>query len=187
MNDLLKAIAVTAELTGTEWSKDAARAVAEELSQYPLAQVKIALTECRKSLKGRLTLAEIINRIPSGHPGPEEAWAIVSRSMNNEQISIVWTDEMREAYGVACALADDPIAARMAFKESYGPLVSAARSNRQQPSWSVSLGYDVAGRELAVQEAVEKGRLSIEQASRLVPSLPPIATETLRLIAGVGK
>lgn len=33
--NLLKAIAVTAELTGTELSIDAARMMAEDLSQYP--------------------------------------------------------------------------------------------------------------------------------------------------------
>lgn len=182
MNDVIKAIAVTAELMGTEWSKDAARAVAEELSLYPVESVKASLSRCRKELKGRLTLTEILDRLPGGHPGPEEAWSCISRAMGNEQLSLCWTDEMREAYGAAANLCDDPIASRMAFKEVYAKLVSEARADRKHPSWSLSLGFDMTGRELAAQEAISKGRLTLDQARRIVPSLPEPSRETLALV-----
>lgn len=181
---IVKALTLAFQYVQQTMADAALEEMACDLADYPEGHVLAALKRCRSELKS-IRFADIIDRIPGGHPGPEEAWAIISRSMNNEQISIVWTDEIREAYGVACALADDPVAARMAFKELYSPLVSASRANRKQPSWSVSLGYDVAGRERAVQEAVEKGRISLEHARQLVPSLPPIAPQTLKLLAGV--
>lgn len=182
MNDLIKVIAVTAELMGTEWSKDAARAVAEELACYPVESVKASLSRCRKELKGRLTLTEILDRLPGGHPGPEEAWSCISQAMGNEQLSLCWTDEMREAYGAAANLSEDKVAARMAFKEVYTKLVSDARAKRTPLNWSLSLGYDVQVREVAAQEAISKGRLTIEQARKVVPSLPPPSPDTLALL-----
>ena len=186
MNDLIKAIAVTAELTGTEWSKEAARAVAEELSQYRLEDVKIALTECRKSLKGRLTLAEILDRIPSGHPGPEVAWATIAKAIGNEALTLVWTDQMREAYGVASQLSDDPVQARMAFKEQYQESVKQSRQAGLKPRWTVSLGHDPKGREGALLEAVSKGQIDYDYAKTLVPMLPAPSKQTLEIIKRIG-
>ena len=186
MSELIKAIAVTAELMGTEWSKDAARAVAEELTLYPVESVKLALSRCCKELKGRLTITDILDRLPGGHPGPEEAWSCISRAMGNEQLSLCWTDEMREAYGAAANLSEDKISARMAFKEVYMKLVSEARSKRLPVKWSLSLGHDVQGREAAAQEAVSKGRLSLDQARRVVPSLPETSRVALDLMKRIG-
>jgi hypothetical protein len=169
MSELIKAIAVTTEMLGTEWSEETARAVAEELSHYPIEGVKIALLECRRKLKGRLTLADILDRIPSGHPGVEEAWAMIAKAMTNEALTLVWTDEMREAYGVANGVAEEPVQARMAFKEKYTQLVSEARAKRMTPKWSVSKGTDKADQERAILEAVAQGRLTSSFAHRLLP------------------
>ena len=102
--------------------------------------------------------------------------------MGNEQLSLCWTDEMREAYGAAANLSEDKVAARMAFKEVYTKLVSDARAKRTPLNWSLSLGYDVQVREVAAQEAISKGRLTIEQARKVVPSLPPPSPDTLALL-----
>lgn len=142
--------------------------MAIDLSGYPEPLVLAALKRCRSELRS-IKFSDILDRIPGGHPGPEEAWGIICRVMGNEAVSIVWTDEMREAYGAASALADDPVAARMAFKEVYVRAVSAARLAMKQPSWTVSLGYDPRGREAALLEAVELGRLLPDQAQRLLP------------------
>ena len=155
--------------------------VVDELANYPVAAVLAALARCRRELR-KLTLADILDRLPGGHPGPEEAWALVSRCLNNEQVSIVWTDEMRAAYAIAAALAKDPMAARMAFKESYSVRVSEARARRESPAWSVSLGFDPQLRELACQEAVHKNQLSAQHVARLVSSSEPISESTLALI-----
>lgn len=170
MSDLLKALAVTAEVVGTDWSDAAAEYIAGELKAYPLSDVQMALKTCTKDLRGkRLTLSEILDRLPSGHPGPEEAWATISRAMNNDALSLVWSDEMREAYGMANNLADDPVAARMAFKETYQKLVGQARAEGRQPKWSVSRGADKADLERVILEGVKQGRLSAPYAQRLLP------------------
>jgi hypothetical protein len=184
--DVGKAVIVTCELVGQTLSDAAIEGIVAELSRYPEASVMEALLRCRRELR-RLTLADILDRVPGQHPGPEEAWGLVSRCLANEQISIVWTEEMREAYGTAAALASDPVAARMAFKEVYSKLVSTARAHRQSPAWSVSLGYDPHGRELALTEAVQKNQISQDHAARLLPSVSAVAPEVQALVEQLSK
>lgn len=166
--NLLKAIAVTAELTGTELSVDAARTMADDLSQYPEEAVSKALTKCRLELKTRMSLADIISRIDDGRPGAEEAWAMIPK---DEQGSVVWTDEMAQAYGVAYQLINEghTIQARMAFIEVYRDRCQKAREIKLPVKWSPSLGFDVEGREQVLIDAVENGRLTSDHAKRLLP------------------
>lgn len=175
---LLQAIAVTAELTGTQLSAPAARTLAEDLSRYPEAQVMGALTRCRKEIRGRLTVAEIVARLDDGRPGAEEAWAMIPR---DEAGSVVWTNEMREAYAAAAPLIaeDETIPARMAFLERYRALVQAARDAGTPTRWEASLGYDPRGRERALLEAVEQGKLAREHVMRLLPHRDTAAADKL--------
>lgn len=166
--NLLKAIAVTAELTGTELSEDAARMMAEDLSQYPEELVMKALTKCRRELKTRMSLADVISRIDDGRPGAEEAWAMIPK---DESGSVVWTEEMAEAYGVACQLINDgdTVQARMAFIEVYRDRCAKARDAGVQVKWIPSLGHDPHGRESVLMDAVEKGRLTAQHVAGLLP------------------
>lgn len=164
---LLQAIAVTAELTGTELSPAAAKVMATDLAAFPEPQVIGALTRCRRELKGRMTVADVLTRLEDGRPGPEEAWSMIPKS---EAATVVWTDEMSQAMAVAGPLMDSPVQARMAFLEKYRELVRQAREDKRPPCWWVSLGHDVLGREGPVLEAVERGRLTVAQASNLLPS-----------------
>ena len=177
---LLEALGVTCELTSTSLSEGAMRVIAEECAKYPEAQVLGALRKCCKQLKGKLTLADILARLDDGRPGPEEAWSTVSSAMTNEARTIVWSDEMREAFGVANALVDDQVAARMAFKEQYVRLVDNARESGIPASWSVSLGTDVPGRESAILEGVKQGRLSATYTQKLLPH--PEDPQTIQLL-----
>lgn len=127
--ELLQAIAVTAELTDTDLSEAAARAMARILSEYPEQQVLKALDKCVRELKGKLRPDDVISRLDDGRPGPEEAWAMIPK---DESGSVVWTAEMAEAYGIAYQLLDGRgnIQARMAFIEAYKSRVDAARSEK---------------------------------------------------------
>ena len=58
-------IAAVAEITGTELSPQAIAMMAGDLAEHPSADVMEALTRCRRELKGRLTLAEILERLPT--------------------------------------------------------------------------------------------------------------------------
>ena len=182
---LTEAVKGTYAVIGQSMTDTELAMVVSDLSVYPSAAVLTALTRCRRELK-RITLSDIIDRIPGGHPGVEEAWAMVSTVMSDEQASVVWTDEMRQAYGVAAALSGDPVAARMAFKESYLARIGEARAMGRLVKWSVSLGWDKQRREIAVKEAVEKGRLTHASALAYCPDLMlPNTSESQRLIEEV--
>ena len=183
MSGLLEALAVLAELTGTEWSKPTARVIASELALYPEAAVLVAIRRCQCEVRGRVTLADLLDRLPGMHPGVEEAWGMIAKVMGNEAISLCWTDEMREAYGAAAALNDDRVAARMAFKEVYTKLVSEARALRQMPHWSVSLGYDKALREECVRDAARRNLISAAQATKMLAHDPPTESAKQLLLA----
>ena len=117
----------------------------------------------------------------SGHPGVEQAWGIVGPSLRDEGRTVVWTDDMREAFGVARPLASDMVAARMAFKETYGQLLKEAVTRGTLPHWQVSLGLDKSGREGPLVEAVQKGRLLPAHALKLIPQDSEAAAQILLL------
>lgn len=168
--ELIKAIAVTAELTGTQLSEAAAKIFSADLAQYPLPQVLAALTRCRREVKGRLVLADVIGRIDDGRPGPEEAWAMIPK---NEDVSAVWTQEMHRAMQVAGPLLyEDSIAARMAFKEAYARECQKARDAGDPVNWQPTLGHSKAGRDEAMHEAKNRNLLA-----KGLPALPFKAPE----------
>lgn len=167
--EILQALGVVCELTGTKLSEAATRVFADDLSLYPQEQVLGALARCRKETRGRLTLADVISRLDDGRPGPEEAWAIISPALADERITVVWTDEMALASGPARAIIEDHVAARMAFLESYRRLVQLARDDGEPVKWSQSLGYDVHARAGPLLEAVRLGRLPESHVAKLLP------------------
>lgn len=183
--DLITAVKATYEVIGQDISDLAMQTVVAELKEYPPQSVLLALTRCRKELR-RLSLADILDRLPGGHPGCEEAWSIVAPCLSDEDVSVVWTDEMAHAFGVARALADDPIAARMSFREVYTAAVQEARAKNTRPAWRVSLGHDPKGREQALQDAVGKGRLTASQAAALLPPDPRLPDFSVSLPAVKG-
>lgn len=168
--NLSEAVAVTAELTGTELSKVAIKVMLDDLAKYPENQVMVALTRCRRELKGRLTIADVVSRLDDGRPGVEEAWAMIPK---DEATTAVWTAEMSKALGVVHELLarKDEVAARMAFKEAYTSFCQKARENGEPVSWSATLGWDKQGRESVLRNAVETGRLTAQQAQVYLPEV----------------
>jgi len=172
-------IATVAEMIGHEIRPNAAKAMVLELADYQPEDIMVALRRCSRELSGRLTLAAILERMPGQHPSPNEAWALCPQS---EADTVVWTEQIAEAYGQAAPLlADgDTIAARMAFLETYKRLVGEACG--AGPKWRVSLGHDVSQRERVVRDAVARGRLSSGYAEKLLP--PPQEPPARALSAG---
>ena len=115
---VLEAITVTAELTQTELSTSAKVAMAEDLALYPEHSVLSALRRCRREVRGKLTMADVLTRLDDGPPGAEEAWALYPK---DEYSSAAVTNEMHLAMSAAWPLIQDgdKIAGRMAFKERY--------------------------------------------------------------------
>lgn len=180
-SSILQAVAVTAELCGRTFSPEAAAVFVSDLDGFSEPALLAALKRCRREVRGALTVQDVISRIDDARPGPDEAWAMVPK---DEATTVVWTDEMREAFGVASMLLqDDAIGARMAFRETYNRLVSDARANGLPTKWSASLGHDSRARDAVLLEAVTKGRLSLGHAKEVAPSLTMTAP-AIKAIAG---
>lgn len=179
---VLKAIAATAELTGTELSEAALLVFEADLAGYPEADVLAALTRCRRELRGRLTIADVLDRMSTvgGHPTANEAWAMVLASLDESE-TVVWTDQVAEAAAVARPIleAGDEVGARMAFRDAYERIV---RERADEPRWFPSLGSDAVRREAALDLAVADGRLRREHVDGLLP--PPINAKG-HVIAGL--
>lgn len=131
----------------------------------------------RRQMPMPADLLDWIAQKEGGHPGVEEAWAMIPK---DEASSVVWTEEMQHAFGIASQLLEeDPIAARMAFKEAYGQAVAESRANGKPARWSASLGLDRQGRDAALRDAVQKNRLTLEHAQTINPEFqlePPSRT-----------
>ncbi|MEN5117478.1 hypothetical protein ABE488_09115 [Luteimonas sp. TWI662] len=186
MRRAVQALVVTAEVIGDEMRPHVAALMVEDLSVYPLPVVERALAACRRELKGRLSLAAILERIEDGHPAPNEAWALALRAAD-ERKTVVWTTEISSAWAACRPLVDagDRIAARMAFLEVYTRLLKDARAARRMGVCAVSLGHDPADRTAVLQQAVERGQLAHEQvAEHLQLAAPAPAFDAVALLAG---
>lgn len=87
----------------------------------------------------------------------------------DEGQTVVWTEEMAGAWGVALPLIeeDDRIAARMAFLETYRQRVQRARDSATPVKWTVSFGHNPDIRQQAIAQAVQMGRIPQERAAQL--------------------
>lgn len=130
------------------------------LQPYPADQVEEALANHMRTSRFAPVPADIIGRLQAkdGRPTGEEAWAMIPRS---EYDSVFWTEEMAGAFGIASALLEhgDQVAARKAFLDRYESLVAAARAKGEPMKVTPSFGFDVAGRQAAVQRAIDCGLL----------------------------
>ena len=165
--EIIRAVTVTAELTGANLSEVAVEAMVEHLSGYPVEVVLSALRRCQVELRGPMTLGAVMDRLDDGHLGPEAAWALVAHL--TESSSVVWTDEIAQSFGGVRLMLDDRVAARMAFLEDYRRRLSEARAERRRPTWWASFGHDQAGRVAALEEAVALKRLSAPRARGCLP------------------
>ena len=168
--EVLKAIAATAELTGTELSEAALLVFESDLACYSDEQVLAALTRCRRELRGRMTVADVVDRIASigNHPTANEAWGLVLAS-RDESDTVVWTEQIAEAAGIAQPVLDsgDEVGARMAFRDAYDRIL---RERPEKPRWFASMGSDPGRRTAALDRAVRAGLLTQSHAAGLLPA-----------------
>lgn len=165
--DIIAMVKATGELYGRTVSDAAATMFLADLAGFTSDEMKSALSKCRKELRYFPTVADVISRIDDGRPGVEAAWAQLPKSEND---SVVWTKEAAEAYGVCRGLIkEDPVAARMAFKEVYSKLLSDARTTGIRPQWQISLGLCFHGRIAALKLAVANRQITSSEAHALIP------------------
>lgn len=183
---LVEMLVATAEVMGEQIRPTAAAYMVTDLATYPLRVLADALTACRREVKGRLSLAAIMERIDDGHPAPNEAWAVAIRA-TDEAVTLVWTEQTRDAWTAALPLVEegDKIAARQAFLEVYARLVKSARAVGGCAVYQPSLGHDASARAAALQLAVDAGRLAHQQVAEhlALPAATPVFNP-LALLAG---
>ena len=169
---IIQAITVTAELTGTQFSRDVMFVMAEDLLAYPLDKVLIAFERCRREIKGKLTLAAILERIDDGWQSTEEAFNTLVSGWENDSISILTTHTAMQAAQSATALfnAGDKYRAGMAFKTAYERMVSEKKAKGMQPDWFVSAGVDKEQLAHVVKEAAMNGHITQDYALTLLPA-----------------
>lgn len=129
-------------------------------------------------------LAQIAGRAADdGRPGADEAWAIALVA-KDEAETVVWTAETAAAWGIAKpVLANgDEVGARMSFRDAYHRLVNEARAGHRATAWNVSIGFDPARRDLALEHAVNVGRLPRTDAPMLAG---PSGTQPILLAAAM--
>lgn len=183
-DQVLELVYATAEVLGHELRPASAVLMADDLASYPFDEIRRALSRCRAELHGKLTLAAIIDRLPSAnaHLLPNEAWALALRSLD-EQETVVWTPEIARALGVAKPVLSggDQIGGRMAFLAAYERELEAAKAEGRQPQWQVSLGHDQQRREIVLNEAVSAGKLPAPKVAHLLtPPEKPLTQEGQR-------
>lgn len=171
VEQIMQAVMVTAELTGANLSAAAQAMMVKDLADFPEDRILKAFDRFRREGKGRLNLPGIIALIEDedGRPSADEAWAMCPRS---EGDSVFWTTEIQTALGIARPVLEsgDKIGARMAFRDAYERLVREARAQNRRPDWSLSIGWDKAGREEAVSKAVARGLISQQAAQQYLPA-----------------
>lgn len=149
------------------------------MAAYPLPTVRAALSaHCLDRVRGRFTPkpADLIEQIEisaasDNRPGAEEAWAIALTSQD-ENDTVVWTAETAEAFALSrpVLVMGDEVGARMAFKEAYTRIVTAARAARRPVQWIASPGWDIAKRPAVLARAVVAGLLPAPTAAALLPA-----------------
>lgn len=172
--DIVKAITVTAELTGASMSGAAIAIMAQDLTaQHSESEIISALTRCRRELSRPLTAGAVFERMEQsdGRPSADEAWA-TALDARDERLTVVWTSEACEAFSIARPVLDagDKVGARMAFRDAYERIVRNNREAGNRVSWNASLGWDNCQRETALRSAELRGLLSSDRVAALLPA-----------------
>lgn len=173
-DQLLVSLFATAEAMGQELTQDAGLLMADDLKGYPEQVVAAALQSCRRELTGKLTIGAILQRVQAadGRPGRDEAWSI-ALAASDEFESVMLTEEILAALQVAKPSLEmrDKVGARMSFLSAYDRLVETARRDGKPVNWSLSIGYDLQRRALAVEQAVLLQRLPAPVGQQMLADL----------------
>lgn len=175
---VLRTLVATAEVMGGEMKPTTALVMAQDLDEYPFHEVMTALNRVRKEATGRLTLKAIIDMLSPGRDwlSANEAWSLALPAAD-ERNTVVWTREARDAFNIALPLLEegDKIGARMAFIAAYDRSVSIAKAAGGAPSVEVSEGWDKQLRDVAVDQAVNRGLLPPprKEEALALPNLSP--------------
>lgn len=164
LKDFLDLLIGTSEACGYPLSDAAAKIMASDLQDQNFDELVKACARCRRELKHRLTLADILERLQAadGRYTPDEAW---TKFPKNERCTRLITNEMEEAAEGLWEMMQsenptDKASVAKTFKEKYASIVSDARDCHKKPVWRISIGED-APRD-AMSDGLLKGVLAFD-------------------------
>ena len=159
-------IEITAEISGNPFKPQVIALMVEDLAEWDFNEIQAALNACRREVKGRLSLKDIIDRLPKKGdvlPSADEAWGQIVDFGNEYKTIIAPKIAFQAAYQGAFALMDtDKVGARMAFKAAYERLVPEYLNKPIE--YQISLSNDRNERREALIRAVEDGKITKQHA-----------------------
>lgn len=170
--DFITMLSATLDIYGRKLSPGAYSIWFETMKQWSIEDCRGAFSKWVHGGKSSAPVPFDIVKILQANDGwieAEEAWSIVSKTLNDERVTVFWTVPMQAAFGVAMSLQDDMVGARMAFKEVYNRELAKARERGDGPTWQISPGTDAAMRAAAITEAVRLNRITDAHAEVLLP------------------
>ena len=180
-------ILAIAEIYGKALSTPAIGIYWTALQGYPLAEVQRAIEHhVHDPDAGRYfpKPADLIRHLQprpedDGHPGPDEAWGLLVRLIQDERETGVLTDAMRAGWAACGPVLDlgDAVGARRAFIDAYTRAVAEARTRRTPARWTVTLGTCPQLRAQRLTEAVQAQRLTRAQVTALLPGPAPASLD----------
>lgn len=150
----------------------------DDVADVSFDSVMLAMASARRQCRSRISIGDIMQQLQNmdGRPSAEEAWGIASQVMD-EAATVVWTNEIAEAWQIAYPLLEmgDKFSAARAFKEKYEQVVSNARLTRRPAQWLANIGTDQGLRQHAIEQAVNERKLSPDHAMKLLPNHKPVS------------
>lgn len=173
-------IDATAEILGSQIKPQIIKIMCDDLADYEFNEIQAALTACRREVKGRLSLKDIIDRLPKKGdelPSADEMWGAIYDFCTDERKTFILPEMAFKALestngGIWELIQDgDKTGARMAFKAAYERLSQGFNGKVQ---YSVRLGTDTDERKTAIQAAYKQGLIDKSQALQYLPELDEI-------------
>lgn len=185
----LDAITALDEFYGRVTEKPSLRIYWTDLIEFDIADIEQACAAHRKDPEHCAFFpksGDIIRQIRKlanndGRIDWAEAFAVCIAA-TDERKTLVWSEEMREAWFSVSELYQlDKIAAKQSFKSIYERLVCEARAKRSAVRYSVSLGGSESHQREVLERAVQRGQLTFMSAKKVFPALdaPPVSNVVL--------
>lgn len=170
-------IAGTADIVGQSLNQTAIALMVEDLSEWDFNEIQAALNACRREVKGRLSLKDIIDRLPKKGdelPTADEMWGAIYNFCTDERKSFVLPEMAFKALestngGIWELINDgDKTGARMAFKAAYERLSQGFNGKVQ---YSVRLGTDRENQAYAIKTAYLENKITKSTALSFLPEI----------------
>ena len=180
-------IEITAEISGNPFKPQVIALMVEDLAEWDFNDIQAALTVCRREVKGRLSLKDIIDRLPKKGdelPSADELCGQVLEYLTDESKSFVLPEMAFKALestngGIyELAISGDKVAARMAFKAAYERL---SQGFNGKVKYSIRLGTDRENQAAVIKTAYLEKKITKETALPFLPELdlPPLTADMI--------